>query len=250
MSCSLPLVELKGVSKTFPHHRGHRLLRDHVKAAMGRVPRERFYALRNISLQVDIGESLAIVGANGAGKSTLLGIIAGLARPDSGSVVVRGRIAALLQLGLGFQPDLTGRENLRVNASLLGLSRKELMTLTEKIIDFSGIRDFIDEPLRTYSAGMVVRLGFSVAMHVEPDVILIDEVMSVGDAAFSSRCLERLRKFQNQGAALVCVSHSLATVREFCQQAILLDHGKLLMTGTVDKVADAYAGLSESICAT
>jgi ABC-type polysaccharide/polyol phosphate transport system ATPase subunit len=249
MRTSSAMIELRDVSKSFPRHRGHRLLREHVRTLLGRSAHEGFWALQNVSLQINPGESVAIVGANGAGKSTLLGIIAGLAKPDSGSVAVRGRIAALLELGLGFQPDLTGRENIRLNASLLGLSRKETTAQSENIIEFSGIRDFIEEPLRTYSAGMMMRLGFSVAMHVEPDIILIDEVMAVGDAAFSAKCFEKLREFQAKGAALVCVSHSPTTVRELCHTAVLLDHGKMLMTGAVGNVLDAYAGLSEAVSA-
>lgn len=242
-------IRLDNVSKSFPRHRGHRLLRDHVQAILGRTGRERFWALQNVSLQISSGESVAVVGVNGAGKSTLLGVIAGLAKPDSGSVAVEGRIAPLLELGLGFQPDLTGLENVRVNASLLGLSRKETLARSERIIDFSGVGDFIEEPLRTYSAGMIMRLGFAVAMHTEPDIILIDEVMAVGDAAFSAKCFEELRKFQVKGAALVCVSHSPATVRELCQKAVLLDHGKVLAVGAVDKVLEAYAGFTVAVSA-
>src|SRR5262249_40276741 len=136
-----------------------------------------------------------------------------------------------------------------LNASLLGLTRKEASERSEPIIEFSGIRDFIDEPLRTYSAGMIMRLGFSVAIHVEPDIILIDEVLAVGDAAFSTRCLEKLQWFQAQGAALVCVSHSPAAIRELCQKAILLDHGRVVMSGAVNKVLDAYAGLPAVVSA-
>jgi ABC-type polysaccharide/polyol phosphate transport system ATPase subunit len=244
---SSAVIELRGVSKSFPRHRGHRLLRDHVRTLLGRSVRERFCALHNVSLQIRRGESVAIVGANGAGKSTLLGIIGRLAKPDSGSVAVRGRVAALLELGLGFQPDLTGRENIRLNASLLGLSRKETKAQSERIVEFSGIRDFIEEPLRTYSSGMIMRLGFSVAMHVDPDIILIDEVMAVGDAAFSAKCFEKLRDFQAKGAALVCVSHSPSTLRELCHTAVLLDHGEMLMTGAVGEVLDAYARLADTI---
>jgi len=242
-------IQLESVTKTFPRHRGHRLLRDHVKAILGPTARERFCALQDVSLQIHGGESVAIVGANGAGKSTLLGIIGGLAKPDSGTVKVTGRIAALLELGLGFQPDLTGLENVRLNASLLGLSRKDTLIQSEDIIEFSGIRDFIEEPLRTYSAGMIMRLGFAVALQVDPDIFLIDEVMAVGDAAFSAKCFEKLRKFQTKGAALVCVSHSAATLRELCEKAVLLDHGKVVMTGTVGKVLDSYAGLATAVSA-
>jgi ABC-type polysaccharide/polyol phosphate transport system ATPase subunit len=217
-------------------------LRDHFKEIFRRRVDGRFHALRNVSLTVRAGDSVALVGANGAGKSTLLGIIAGLAEPDSGAVAVNGRIAALLELGLGFQPDLTGRENIRLNASLLGMSRRETLERSDSIIAFAGVDDFIDEPLRTYSSGMTMRLAFAVAMNVQPDIVLIDEVMVVGDAAFQAKCLERIREFRKAGAVVVLVSHSAAAVRELCDKAVWLDHGEVMMTGAVGKVLDAYAG--------
>src|ERR1700685_1528190 len=188
----MPLIEFQNVSKWFPHSTGRQLLRTHIARWFGRVHHKPFYALRNVSFRVEQGESLAIVGSNGAGKSTLLSVAAGLALPDEGAVRVNGRIAALLELGSGFHPDLTGAENLVLNAALLGLSRRKTNQLFDRIVDFSGIADFIDEPLRTYSSGMIVRLAFSVAIQCEPDILLIDEVLAVGDANFQEKCRDSL----------------------------------------------------------
>lgn len=245
----MSVIRFQDVSKSFPRHRGHRLLREHLAVLFrGRV-RDRFYALRNVSFALDRGESLAVIGPNGAGKSTLLGLLAGLATPDSGSVEVHGRVAALLELGSGFHPDLTGRENVRLNASLLGLSRNQTKAAFDSIVDFSGIVDFIDEPLRTYSSGMMMRLAFAVAVNVDPDILLIDEVLAVGDAAFQAKCFERIREFRRAGKALVCVSHGANMIRELCDRAIWLDHGELLMEGTVERVLRAYTGTRASISA-
>jgi ABC-type polysaccharide/polyol phosphate transport system ATPase subunit len=236
------VIRFQDVSKSFPRHRGHMLLREHMAALLRGAPRERFYALQHVSFEVRNGESLALVGHNGAGKSTLLGLVAGLAQPDSGTVEVQGRIAALLELGSGFHPDLTGRENVKLNASLLGFSRKATQEYFEAIVDFAGIRDFIDEPLRTYSSGMIARLAFAVAVNVDPDILLIDEVLAVGDAAFQTKCFAKIREFRSAGKALVCVSHSIGMIRELCDRAIWLDHGAVVQTGAVDEVLDAYAG--------
>ena len=243
----MSIVRFQDVSKSFPRHRGHRLLREHLATILRGAARERFYALRNVSFALEKGDSLAVVGQNGAGKSTLLGLIAGLALPDTGSVEVRGRIAALLELGSGFHPDLSGRENVHLNASLLGLSSKQTATLFDSILEFSGVGDFIDEPLRTYSSGMVMRLAFSVGAAVDPDILLIDEVLAVGDSAFQAKCFERIREFRRAGKAMVCVSHSNSMLRDLCDRAIWLDHGELLMEGTVEDVLDAYSGTRSSI---
>jgi lipopolysaccharide transport system ATP-binding protein len=183
-----------------------------------------------------------VVGNNGAGKSTLLSLVAGLSRPDEGTVEVNGQVAALLELGSGFHPYLTGRENVRLNASLLGLSRQRTGELFEQIVEFSGIGEFIDEPLRTYSSGMVMRLAFSVAVTIDPEILLIDEVLAVGDAAFQAKCFDKIREFRHAGKTMVCVSHASGMVRELCDQAIWLDHGELIMSGTVAEVTEAYAG--------
>jgi lipopolysaccharide transport system ATP-binding protein len=238
----MSLIDFQGVSKSFARHAGRMLLRDRLTQWLKRSNRDRFFALKNITFSVEEGEGLAVVGANGAGKSTLLGLVAGLARPDAGIVKVNGRIAALLELGSGFHPDLTGAENMSVNAALIGLSRKRTSELFDEIVDFSGIGEFIDEPLRTYSSGMMMRLAFSVAINMDPEVLLVDEVLAVGDAAFQEKCFDRLRRFRNAGKTLLCVSHSTGMVREMCNRAIWLDHGELMMAGTIGEVIEAYEG--------
>ena len=238
----MSLVEFRAVSKSFARHTGRMLLRDRLTHWLKGEHRERFFALKNISFVVEPGEGLAVVGSNGAGKSTLLGLVAGLAQPDEGTVQVNGRIAALLELGSGFHPDLTGAENVRVNAALIGLSRRQTAEIFDDIVDFSGISEFIDEPLRTYSSGMIMRLAFSVAINMDPELLLVDEVLVVGDAAFQEKCFERLRRFRNAGKTLMCVSHSAGMVREMCDRAIWLDHGELMMAGRIDEVIEAYEG--------
>lgn len=236
------LIEFENVSKWFPHSRGRQLLRTHIARWFGRVHHEPFCALRDVSFRLEDGESLAIVGSNGAGKSTLLSLAAGLTLPDRGRVTVNGRIAALLELGSGFHPDLTGAENLVLNAALLGLSKKKTAELFDRIVEFSGIGEFIDDPLRTYSTGMIMRLAFSVAIQCDPDVLLIDEVLAVGDAQFQEKCREALAAFQRTGKAMLFVSHSAGAVREMCHRAIWIDHGSVMMQGRVDEVLDAYQG--------
>src|SRR5215831_16566787 len=227
----MSVIRFQDVSKSFPRHRGHMLLREHIGAFLRGGFRERFYALKHVSFVVDSGESLAVIGHNGAGKSTLLGLIAGLAKQDAGVVEVHGRIAALLELGSGFHPDLTGRENVRLNAALLGLSRKQLESRYESIVEFSGIGDFIDEPLRTYSTGMMMRLAFSVAVNVDPDLLIVDEVLAVGDQSFQAKCSEKISELKLKGMSLLCVSHSTGLVRQLCERALWLDHGELVGNG-------------------
>lgn len=238
----MAVIEFANVSKTFSRGSARLLLRQRVEQWLKRDRRERFHALKHVSFQVEKGHSLAVIGPNGAGKSTLLGLVAGLAQPDEGHISVSGRVAALLELGSGFHPDLTGAENVRLNASLLGLTRKRTAELFDEIVDFSGIGDFIREPLRTYSTGMVMRLAFSVAICMDPEVLLIDEVLAVGDAAFQAKCIEKIHAFRNGGRTLLCVSHSPAMVQQLCDQAIWLDHGELVMSGSVWDVSEAYAG--------
>jgi ABC-type polysaccharide/polyol phosphate transport system ATPase subunit len=196
----------------------------------------------DIDFRLELGESLALVGSNGAGKSTLLSLIAGLAEPDSGRVRVNGRIGALLQLGSGFHPDLTGTENVRLNAALLGLGRKRTIALFDEIVEFSGIREFIDEPLRTYSSGMTMRLAFSVAVHLDPDILIIDEVLAVGDAAFQGKCMGKLDEHKRSGKTLLFVTHAVGSVQQLCDRAIWLDHGQLMADGPAGEVVNAYEG--------
>jgi ABC-type polysaccharide/polyol phosphate transport system ATPase subunit len=237
----MSVIEFHNVSKTFTRHAGQMLLRNHLTRFFTRQKDDPFFALKRVSFSVEPGESLAVIGSNGAGKSTLLGLVAGISSPDEGTVVVNGPVTALLELGSGFHPDLTGRENVRLNAALLGLSRKQTAKAFESIVEFSGIREFIDEPLRTYSTGMVMRLAFSVAVNRDPEILLVDEILAVGDAAFQAKCIERIHAFRNAGKTLLFVSHS-NMVRQLCDRAIWLDHGELILSGTVGEVVEAYAG--------
>lgn len=236
----MAFLEFQNVSKWFPHNAGRQLLRTHLVRWIGSSKQEPFYAIRNLSFRVDEGECLGVVGSNGAGKSTLLSLAAGLVDPDPGRVIREGRVGALLELGSGFHLDLTGAENLMMNASLLGLTRSRTLELFDEIVEFAGIRDFINEPLRTYSSGMIMRLGFSIAIRSDPDILLLDEVLAVGDARFQEKCKEALATFRRGPKCLVFVSHSPGAIREMCTRAIWLDHGTLMMEGDVRSVLDAY----------
>jgi lipopolysaccharide transport system ATP-binding protein len=235
------VIELTGVSKSFRHGGGAKLLRTHFRELFQKRDVSDFFALRNVSFRVEDGESLAVVGRNGAGKSTLLSLVAGLTDPVEGSVAVKGRVAALLELGAGFHPDLTGVENLHLNASLLGLSRKRTADVYEGILAFADIGDFIYEPIRTYSMGMTMRLAFAIAVNVDPDILIVDEVLAVGDQAFQEKCRERIRGFKAQGKTLLFVSHSGPMVRELCNRALWLERGRILLDGPAAEVLDAYA---------
>lgn len=197
-------------------------------------------AVKDVSFAVDKGEAFGIVGRNGSGKSTLLKLISGILKPTSGRVSVNGRIAALIELGAGFHPEITGRENIYINGIMLGLTRREIDARFERIVDFSGIRDFIDQPVKTYSSGMYVRLGFAVAVHVDPDILLIDEVLSVGDEEFSAKCIAKIQEMKYRGVTLVFVTHQLDQVRNLCDRALWLDHGETAQVGDPVRVVDAY----------
>jgi ABC-type polysaccharide/polyol phosphate transport system ATPase subunit len=244
---SEPILELREVWKTFHRHTGKLLLRAHMQNLFFRRTRlEPFDALKNISFRIDRGESVGIIGSNGAGKSTLLSLVAGLASPDRGTVIVNGRVAALLELGSGFHPDLTGAENVGLNAALIGMSRRELREAYGNIVEFAELADFMDEPLRTYSAGMTMRLAFSVAVNAAPDLLLIDEVLVVGDQAFQAKCLDKILEFRRLGKTILCVSHAGGAIQQLCSRAIWLDHGDLLLDGPAAGVTDAYQGRSRS----
>ena len=244
---SSPVIQFRDVWKGFHRHTGRLLLRSHIQNVFAaRRQTEMFYALKGVSFQMERGECLAVVGANGAGKSTLLNLVAGLVPPERGSVSVDGRVAALLELGSGFHPDLTGAENVRLNAALLGIGRKRMESVYAEIVDFAELADFMEEPLRTYSSGMVMRLAFAVAVNVDPDVLLIDEVLAVGDSAFQAKCLGRILQFRQQGKSILCVSHSSGMVQRLCARAIWLDHGDLLLDGPIAEVCDAYEGRLQS----
>ena len=197
-------------------------------------------ALKNVSFSVDRGEAFGIIGRNGSGKSTLLKLISGILKPTDGRVSVNGRIAALIELGAGFHPEITGRENIYINGIMLGLSRREIDQRFDRIVEFSGIAEFLDQPVKTYSSGMYVRLGFAVAVHVDPDVLLIDEVLSVGDEEFSARCVAKIQEMKYRGVTLLFVTHQLDQVRTLCDRALWLDHGQVEAIGDPMRVVDAY----------
>ena len=198
------------------------------------------WSLTDVSFRVAPGESVALVGRNGAGKSTLLRLICGLGRPSRGFARVHGRVAALLELGAGFHPDLTGRQNLYISALVSGLRRKEVDARFDEIVRFAELAEFIDQPLRIYSTGMKMRLAFAVAIHVNPNVLIVDEALAVGDYSFQEKCLARIEQFRTQGKTLLLVSHDMEVVRRFCSRAIWIDHGHMVMDGPADVVARAY----------
>jgi len=238
----MSLIEVDSVSKIFRRHTGRKLLREQITDLFRpRQAGDIFYALRNVSFRVAEGESVALIGANGAGKSTMLNLVTGLARPDAGTVKVNGRVVALLELGSGFHPDLTGAENIFMNAALLGFSEREAKARFDSIVDFSEIPEFIEEPLRTYSSGMVVRLGFAIAVHVDPAILIVDEVLSVGDAHFQDKCTKKIAALRKQGITMLSVSHSPKMVADFCDRALWLHHGELIRDGETAPVLDAYA---------
>lgn len=197
-------------------------------------------AVSELDLDVNPGEVLGVIGPNGAGKSTLLSLVTGLCPADEGQVTVNGRVAALLELGAGFHPDLTGAENVRINCALLGFSSRQTRDAFPRVVEFAEIGDFISEPLRTYSAGMIMRLAFSVAVCVDPDILIVDEVLAVGDQAFQAKCLDKIFDFKTAGKTILCVSHNSPLIEKFCDRAIWLDHGHVMMDGPVSKVLQAY----------
>jgi ABC-2 type transport system ATP-binding protein len=222
-------IEVRSISKQFKlYHERYMSLKE--KAIhFGRQPYEAFAALENIDFDVEQGSTVGILGHNGCGKSTLLKCVAGILQPTRGEIVTRGRVAALLELGAGFNHELTGRENVFMNASILGLSKRDTAAIFDEIVAFAELERFIDMQVRHYSSGMYVRLGFAVAVNVEPDILLVDEVLSVGDEAFQRKCIERVKKFQQEGRTILFVTHAADLVRRICDRAIVLDHGKMII---------------------
>lgn len=231
---SKPSIIVDGVSKSFRK----RTTRSLKEAAINLFRRntakaERFQALDDVSFTVYQGESVAVIGLNGSGKSTSLKLISGVLAPDSGEVLTRGRVAGLIEVGAGFHPELTGRENVFLNAAILGMSEKETKARFDEIVEFSGIGDFIDQAVKSYSSGMYMRLAFSVAVHVERDVLLVDEVLAVGDAPFRAKCQERLKELSNQGVTMLVVSHNKTQILELCTRGIVLQKGKVIFDGDI-----------------
>jgi len=228
------VIEIRDVSKRFVIHRDKSLKERAIHVIRKEKKSDDFWALRDIDIDVVGGSTVGLVGHNGSGKSTLLKLIGGILQPTSGTVRRRGRLAALLELGAGFHPDLTGRENVYLNASILGLSTKQTDRYFDGIVDFSGIEQFIDTQVKFYSSGMYVRLAFAVAVHVDPDVLLVDEVLSVGDEPFQRKCMDRIHEFQTDGRTIVLVSHSSGQVGELCDRTIVLDSGLIVFDGAAE----------------
>src|SRR6204780_1817342 len=224
-------VDVRGVSKRFRlAHGRHNSLKERVIHG-GRTPHEDFWALKDVSLVAREGETVGILGRNGSGKSTLLKCICGVLQPTSGEVVVRGKLAGLLELGAGFQQDLTGRENIYLNGSLMGMAKRDVDKVFDAIVDFSELEAFIDGAVKFYSSGMYVRLGFAVAVNMDPDVLVVDEVLAVGDERFQRKCIGRIKEFQKEGRTILLVTHAADTVRSICDWGAVLSHGHLVAQG-------------------
>jgi ABC-type polysaccharide/polyol phosphate transport system ATPase subunit len=243
------VLDVDGVFKKFRRGELFNTLRDLVPALASRwissdrprdLDKREFWALQDVSFSVRRGEAFAIIGGNGAGKSTILKLLTGIMRPTKGSIRVAGRVSALIEVSAGFHQDLTGRENVYLNGAILGMTREEIRRRFDEIVDFSGLEEFIDTPVKRYSSGMFSRLGFSVAAHVDPDVLLVDEVLSVGDYLFQRKCIERMHSVVRAGATVVFVSHNLREVANLCQRGLLLERGHVQLVGPTDAVITAY----------
>jgi ABC-type polysaccharide/polyol phosphate transport system ATPase subunit len=237
---SEPAVEVDGVSKRYRlYHERNQSLKATVLRRR-RAAYEEFWALEDVSLSIPEGSTFGLIGENGSGKSTLLKCVAKILRPERGSISVHGRVSALLELGAGFHPELSGRENVYLNGAILGLSKRELDARFDDIVEFSGLAHFIDTPVKSYSSGMYVRLGFAVAINVEPEVLLVDEILAVGDAEFQQRCMEKFDELRRGGRTIVIVTHALDSIRNLCDQVALLDHGRLRALGDPAQVINDY----------
>ncbi|WP_254678085.1 ABC transporter ATP-binding protein [Agrococcus sp. SGAir0287] len=241
-----PAVVVDRVSKSF---RVYQERNQSIKAAVlqrGRAKYTDFHALQDVSFQIPKGSTFGLLGRNGSGKSTLLKVMARILNPDSGSIAMDGRVAAMLEVGSGFHPELSGRENVYLNGAILGMRKEEIDRKFDRIVEFSGVGDFIDQPVKNYSSGMYVRLGFAVSIHVEPDILLVDEVLAVGDMDFQEKCLEKFAQFRDEGRTVVVVSHGLEQMRSFCDQAAWLDHGVVQDVGPARRIVDEYADSSHA----
>jgi len=235
-------IQLDGVSVCYraPNERVSTFKEYAIRWLQGRIKHNLFWALREVNLEVHKGEAFGLIGPNGAGKSTMLKVIARVLRPSRGRVQVRGRVAPLLELGAGFHPELSGRENIILNGAMFGFKRAEMEGKVGRIIEFSELENFIDAPMRTYSSGMWARLGFAVATDVDPDILILDEILSVGDEAFQRKCLARIETFRERGVTILLVSHNTALVEEMCQNAVWLDHGQVKAVGEAKQVGELY----------
>lgn len=240
MSSKKIAIAVHQLSKLFHRHKQY-TLKEFLPAFVGGKPtRTSFWALQDISFQIRAGETFGIIGVNGSGKSTLLKLIAGVTEQTSGSITVSGRIAPLIELAAGFHPELTGKENIYLNGIILGLKRKEIDQLFDQIVDFSGLNEFIDQPVKHYSSGMYLRLAYAVAIHTQPDILLIDEILAVGDEAFQKKCLNKVKLLQKQGVTIIIISHDRSLIRKYTQRALLLDQGRQIAVGETTKVLKKY----------
>lgn len=241
-----PAIEFINVSKSFPlyHHvtGGIKNFLFDIKKNITAISKARFEALMDISFSVWQGETFGIIGANGAGKSTTLGLIVGVLKPSGGTIRVKGSVSSLLELGAGFHQELTGRENILLNGILMGLTKREVLGKMDEIIEFSGLGDFISQPIRVYSSGMLSRLGFSVIAHLDPEILLIDEILAVGDAEFRKKCMDKMMKFKENGVTIVIVSHSAEDVLNVCNRAMWIDNHRVRMIGMPAEVLSEYLG--------
>jgi ABC-type polysaccharide/polyol phosphate transport system ATPase subunit len=236
-----PAIEAFGVSKTFliPHEQRARL-KEYFAHPLKRVEYERNDALRDVTFSIDEGEFFGIVGPNGSGKSTLLKVLAGIYRADRGTVRIRGRLSPFIELGVGFNPEFTARTNIQINGMLIGMTRREVARRFDAILEFAGLERFVDQQLKNYSSGMLLRLAYSVAIQVPFDILLLDEALAVGDADFQERCFETFDEFRAAGKTVVFVSHDLSAVRRWCDRALFLEHGRIVAIGETDDVIDSY----------
>lgn len=247
MNQDVPIIEVKNVSMRFnlATERTDTIKEYFVKLLKGQLMFNEFYALKNVNLTVNRGEAVALIGANGSGKSTLLKCIAGVLYPTTGSITVRGSIAPLIELGAGFDPDLTARENIYLNGAVLGHDRKFMDAHFKSIVDFAELWDFIDVPVKNFSSGMVARLGFAIATEVSADILVVDEILAVGDFRFQQKCKERMADMMKGGTTLLFVSHSEGQVKELCQKAVWLEKGKLKIWGSCASVVESYLAAQE-----
>ncbi len=238
-------IIVDNVSKKFriPHEKKNTVFQNIVGLIRRQFSYEEFWALKNISFEVNKGEAFGIIGRNGSGKSTLLKILAKILYPDSGSVSMNGKVASFLQLGVGFQGELSARENVYIYSSILGLSRKQVDRVYEDIFDFAELKRFENMKLKNFSSGMNVRLAFSTAIHAVPDTLLLDEVLAVGDVAFQKKCRDKMNQFKTEGKTIVFVSHALEAVKELCQRTMLLNEGRIVTMGDTEKVINDYLAL-------
>ncbi len=239
-STNKPIIEFQNVTKEFSLQ-NQKTFKEFLPALFrGEKTHNKFNALENISFKVNRGETIGIIGPNGSGKSTILKLVAGVMSPTKGKITVRGKVSPLIELGAGFHPELTGRENIYLNGSILGLSNKEINQQFQSIVDFSELWDFIDQPVKHYSSGMYMRLGFAVAVHVNPEILIVDEILAVGDSKFQEKCFQKMEEFKKNNVTILFVSHNMESIKNFCTKVIMIQDHKVSLIGTPIEVCNKY----------